>query len=746
MLLEQDDHPRPNVQGYLTFGLAAIYFPQDSIVQMALNRISWRLGEYWLNGDGQNPDAEFLLDRFLLGWYEDLANKDGFRSKLEAATTDNNKTFRDALKTWILKLDRKIDNCQDKNDRMGVIQQLPRELRQQFNTTELGENDASRGIWVRKLQESRKRLTEQFKQDLDSFFDQLLTPGSADFSIRSSRNWLQALITELNNTQRDLEEELQNFGGTRGQEDLEQKWQDGQQTIGDLEKKARWPLTKGPHSEVQEEAKRIVREASKLIEHNFDLAVAREALQIVQALQQQVQERATQAASFSGLVENLKSNYDTLEDSQKGLNQDELSGEAIFKDNDVEEYSNALLSDNNLLLSVSAEMTQGSGRGNSLGSFVYRDRLTEEQLKKEINLAVDRVFGSRGTNMVQSVIKRFMAQYNSLDQREYLLRKIRNQDSQPLLDLDLSDPYFRNDAGKEMFCVGFKDREEPEVKQFKKLLRENLTIRSDRIKPIEEEEEILFVNEYAGFPLRLIQGLEDMRDTYSRALKSGVAFLHNDESVTWGDIIPPDAYLMEDLEDIFYPLLALGNREKGKLKFELEDEMRDETETVVLSENWGQALEIIAQRQDIIAAFQQMFAAVENQIQQQPQLWEEYYLPTVREFIKEVDSLPDNHPNYPYKAKVVGRENGVINRFRLRMEEKIQGKTQPQEETSSQSSVAKSLIQDKLLAANNPSNNNNHQPTSVSSMEKLKELIEMRKEGYLTEAEFEAAKKKLLGL
>lgn len=171
MLLEQNDHPRPNVQGYLTFGLAAIYFPRDAIVQMALNRISKQLGEFWLNGDGQNPDAEFLLDRFLLGWYDDLAQKDGFKSKLKAATIYNNKTFGDALKGWINKLERKIDQCENKDDRTGVIQQLPRELRQQFNTTQPGESDSSQGIWVRKLQESGKRLTERLKQDTDRFFD-----------------------------------------------------------------------------------------------------------------------------------------------------------------------------------------------------------------------------------------------------------------------------------------------------------------------------------------------------------------------------------------------------------------------------------------------------------------------------------------------------------------------------------------------------------------------------------------------
>ncbi len=684
MLLQQDNHPRRNVQGYLTFGLAAIYFPRETILQMALNRISRRLGDFWLKGDGRQQEAEFLLDRFLRNWYDDLANKDGFKSKLEAATILNNKTFTNTLNPWKNRLERKIYQCEKKKDvRQALLQQLRTELRKQFTTTAPGKTEANRGVWLTRLEESAKGVRKQFKENIDNFLDQLLTPGNPDFSLRSSRSWLEALTTELNRSRLNLEEHLQSFGGNRSLEDLDKKCQYAQQTIQDIEEQFNLPFLNRKHSQVQEAMRRLVREGKKLIEHNFDFAVAREGLEIVKALQQQVQERVTQAASFSGLVENLKSYYNKQEELQQEINQDELSGEAIFEEKDIEEYTNALLSDIDSLKSVSAQITAALGRGNSLGGFVYRDTPTEERLKEEINLAIDRYFGSRGTNMVQSVIKRFMAKYNNIDKAEALLKTILQQDSQPLLDLNLDDAYYRNDAGKKMFCVGFKDREEQEVKQFKKLLQENLTVKDDQIKPIQEEEEILFVHEYAGFPLRLIDGLEDMREIYTTAQKSG-AFLHNDDTIPLGDIIPPDADEMEDLEEIFYPVLALGKREKVRLKFDIKDELRGTTETVIFSENWGQALEKIAERKDISDALKQMLALVENNIEQKPQLWKDYYLPTVREFIKEVDSLPENHPNSPYKDHVVGIENGVIEngvieRFRLRMEKKINGKGETQE-------------------------------------------------------------------
>lgn len=76
-MIQWDKHPRPNVQRYLTFGLAAIYFPRDTIVQIALNRVSLHLVKFWLNGQGQSPDPVRLLEQFLIQyrWHSDLAKK-----------------------------------------------------------------------------------------------------------------------------------------------------------------------------------------------------------------------------------------------------------------------------------------------------------------------------------------------------------------------------------------------------------------------------------------------------------------------------------------------------------------------------------------------------------------------------------------------------------------------------------------------------------------------------------------------
>ena len=86
------------------------------------------------------------------------------------------------------------------------------------------------------------------------------------------------------------------------------------------------------------------------------------------------------------------------------------------------------------------------------------------------------------------------------------------QEAQPLLRLNLNDPYFRDEGGKSSKLVGYKDTDESEVRQFKTLLTQDLGISSNVLKAMQADDEILFVNEYAGFPLRLISSLERMRN------------------------------------------------------------------------------------------------------------------------------------------------------------------------------------------------------------------------------------------
>ncbi|BAZ66200.1 hypothetical protein NIES4106_09470 [Fischerella sp. NIES-4106] len=751
-LIQWDKHPRPNGQRYLTFGLSAIYFPRDTIVQIALTHVSLQLVKFWLTGEGQSPDPVTLLERFILQyrWHSDLAKKDGIVTRLTESVQESNKSFTNAISAWRTKLEKLITNCQNRDDRDSVRQQLGREFREQFRKIQPGETESSRGIWLTRLLQIAPNITKELQSNIDDFIIQLLTPSDPNFSIKSSRDWLDILQYELSNYLQNIQEEMMRFNGWKTLEDVERKWRNAEQVIEDIEQKPSIPFISNKNNQVQVEAKRVVKEVCDLIKQNFDFAVLQEALQVVTNLEKHVQERITLLAAFNSLVESLHNIYEKQERDLKQLNFDEMSGEAIFDSEDVELCYQTMLPKDDFrrqLVLASAEITELTGKGQSLASFVDRDRAIALQLQKEIDVNVDKLFAPRCSNIVNSVIKRFMQNY-SISARSTRLAQIM-QEAEPLLSLNLSDPYFRDDPAKSSQLIGFKDVDELEVQQFKILLGKDLGIAGDKFKPTQSDDEILIVNEYAGFPLRLISNLENMRNPYLRELNSPTSFLHNDSRISFPDIVPPDVRVIEELEDVFYPALAFDllqeNQENHELEFQYYDSLRDTYNTASLSPEWSQALEELSNRKDISTELHKRLDNEISRIAKQPELWESEYLPKLREFVKQIDELPEDSPNYPYKATVVGTpyssdptaKEGIIIRFRRKMDERFNSTAQ--RSFAPTNTITQKAIPGEIIIDSSGDFNDNRVKRR-SELEKLKQDLE---EGFLTTEEYERERQRI---
>jgi len=752
-MIQSDKHPRQNAQRYLTFGLAAIYFPRDTIVQIALTRVSLELVKFWLNGEGQSPDPLSLLEQFLIQyrWHSDLAKKDGITTKLAESVQESNKNFSNTISTWRNKLERLISDCQNRDDRNGIRQQLPREFREQFRKIQPGETESSRGIWLTRLQQICPSIIKELKSNIDDFLLRLLSPSEPHFSIKSTRDWLDALQHELNNYQWNLQEEISNFGGMKRLEDLEKKWRDAEQIIEDIEQKPGIPLLNTKNNQVQAEAKRVVREVCDLSKHNFDLVVFQEALQIVTTLQKHIQERATQVAAFSASVEILQSAYEKQERNLRQLNFDEMSGEAIFDSEDIDRCYQIILAENDVrrqLVLVSSAITEPTGRGQSLAIFIDRERTTPYQLQKEVDVKVDSLFASRGSNIVNSVIKRFMQNY-SISARSTRLAQIM-QEAEPLLHLNLSDPYFHDDPAKHSKLIGFKDTDELEVQQFKSLLGKDLGITTDKFKPTQADDEILIVNEYAGFPLRLIANLERMRNPYIRDQNSATSFLHNDYRASFPDIIPPDARKMEELEDIFYPCLALGllekNQENHELEFQYYDALQDNYYTASLNPEWSQALEELVNNRGMTETLKKLLDMAIAKIASNPDLWQNDYLPKLRQFVEQIKNLPEDSPNYPYKAALYSppgstdpiAKEGIINRFWRKMDERFQ--TSLQQNLPSPTNLVNQKVIPGEILVDSPVDSHDNRAKRRLELERLQQDLG---DGSLTEEEYDRERQKI---
>ncbi|MBW4640273.1 MAG: hypothetical protein KME05_19015 [Gloeocapsa sp. UFS-A4-WI-NPMV-4B04] len=504
---------------------------------------------------------------------------------------------------------------------------------------------------------------------------------------------------------------------------------------------------------MQDEARRAVKETETATKHNFDLGVALEALEIIKVLQQHTQTRASQLTGLYRLVDNLKSHYEKNQATLKQSDSDEMSGEEIFSDEDINSCYSVLLPQKEYraqIVEITQQILEPTGKGQSLGIFLEQNCPNLEHLRREIDLIVNRLFGSRSTDIVQSVIKRFNQKYQSSERALRLGQILR--EAQPLLPLNLTAPYFHNNSAKKSQLVGFKDTDEPEVKQFYTVLTEKLAISDNVIKPTQAEDKVLIVTEYATFPLRLIDGLQQLKNHYDLQKKNlGNTLLHNDYRDIFTDIIPPPVLEMQKLQDIFYPCLAFDliqqNQETQQLEFQYFDELRGVYFTAALKPAWKQAIQDLVNNPNMAAALRELCDGAIADIEHQSAKWQGHYLPKLRQFVAQVDNLPDDDINYLYRSIVVGSratddssaKPGIINRFLAQIQEKVNvlpiQNSVPLAIAESQKVITGEVVGDSVV------DSSDNRTKRRLELEQLKQDIE---DGIVTQEEYEDERQEIL--
>jgi hypothetical protein len=683
-----DEHPRRNVQRYLTFGLAKIYFPDDLTVQIALNRIKQQFIEFWLHGKGQSQDSKELLDRFLLEWNNSQNSTNLFSVCLEQLAQDHSKTFSASVKAWANKMESEINMLKKPVDLQQFIQQFPSDVRSQFRKVQPGETESTRGSWLTLVHDSTPKLAQTLKQDIKQFLAELLRPSNLDFCLENARAWLEAIQFYLNKSQRELEETLQNVDGLHSGDELERRLGDIIQRLTDVVQRRRFfGLGKNNTQDFQLEAQQGMRNITKIIRRNFDSILNQESLKIVNELQQYVQTLATQATNLNALFKSIATTYEGQSKKLVQLHESDLTGEALFIETDTDDCYHAFLPSHeqlSMLIAVSTKILEESSSSGTLLYWLEQERFLDEgEIYGRLNLAVESRFGALKSTVVQPVTERFMQKY-PFSQAKRRIDQILKM-AEPLLPLNLADPYYNRDIQKEAQHIGLHQADSP---QFSTLLTNEIGLSESILKPIQNQSEITIVSEYAAFPLRLINGLEQMRDHYHRKCEFDATLVHNDFRHVYSDIIPPPAENLKDLQIIFYGCLAFNlldnNGENKGYGFHYMDS-RGQQNPIVLSYVWNEALEQLARSLDISRQLGKLFHGAIVEIQDDPALWSNQYKRRLNEFWEFVEKLPEDHLNYLEKIDVIGQaatfespeKKGVLTLIRDRIESLLESSSLP---------------------------------------------------------------------
>ncbi len=699
-LTRLDSHPRRNVQRYLTFGLAKIYSPQDRIGKMALTKVSQRLVKFWLKGIGQNPDPGLLLNRFLAKWGDSDLERT-FPNRLQGMVQDNGKTFAQALKTWGIKIDQEIEMVKTATDRSQLLQQLRSETRAQFRKVQPGETDDVRGAWLTRIQKTQPQLSNLLSNDIGQFFGEILTPAHPEFSLNSARGWLEAILTQVNEYQRGLEDYIQNKDGLATPEDLDTQWRNAERRLQDIEEKKGFlgvlDNNKQKNKDFQTEATQIITTTKKLLQDNFDYQLHKIALVIAIEVAGFVRSLVQEAGSLYQLLTSVDRNYEKCAEDLERLNTDGITGEALFSPDDADTCYLEFLPEQNeksILIDISGQILtekftfldksllyflaqvtdeEKTASGAKIHYLVTAPDVDDRLLGSNITATIEKVFGTQAIGSLQPVMARFLQKYPlASGNAERRMRQIISE-AQPLLPLLTRDGHFYEDGGNKSEIIAFKQTDDRASQQLQELLTRNVGIAESTLKSLQNDSEIVIVNEYAAFPLRLIQGIDRMREHYDREYSQNRARIHNDYQQIFSEIIPPDARKMEEMQDAFYACLAFGvlTQQDNCYLYEVYDSFRDRNSSIQLSLIWSEALEQISKANGVADSLREKRDRIITEIQTQPTQWIEVYLPQLRSFIQQVDRLTRDNPNYPEINIVLGEEatldrpatNGVLKRL-----------------------------------------------------------------------------------
>ena len=714
-LTRLDNHPRRNVQRYLTFGLAKVYVPQDRIIQIALNKIRQRLISFWVRGMGQNPDPQVLLDRFLLKCGASAADR-ALPHRLQLIVTDNKKTFSQSLKTWSTKIEQEISAVKNATDRQQLLSQLASGCRAQFRKVQPGETDDIRGMWLTQTQKVKSELRSTLGQELFTFLEELLSPSAQDFCLNNARSWLEAIITVINQEQRYLEEYLQARNGLFKTEDFDTKWSNGQRRLQDIEDQKGLFMTNGKkNQQFQSEAVQIFNDIKKLIQQNFDYYLHQMALEVNYSLGKFVRSLITESSQVNELLNSIHKTYQREIEDLERHNPDEITGEALFSPNDVElcyqEFlpkkdedstlivlSEQILSEEfsfeKSLVYLLIEITDRDVTANeSTIYYLVSSQINENLMEKGIITTIDKRFAAIKVVALEGVVERFLQKYTFTSAEQRIQQIL--AEAKPLLPLT-KDGYFYEDSGNKSEIIGFRQNDDRNSRQFEELLTEKVGIEKSVLKAVQSDTEITIVNEYGAFPLRLIQGIEKMREHYDRECKQNRARIHNDYQQIFSEIIPPEAGRMQEMQDVFYACLAFGilRKESDCYLYQSYDEFLDRHDSIPLSLVWSEALEQISKASGISDSLKQDRDRTIENIKTNPNLWTLEYLPRLQSLIREVDNLPKEDPNYPERSVVLGEQatEGILRRLWNYLAEEVK------------KSQANPINQQKTLQAQNPVN------------------------------------------
>lgn len=435
---------------------------------------------------------------------------------------------------------------------------------------------------------------------IERFLEQILRPEDQFFGIENALNWLQGLKLELERIRvQPLDDRFQ---------DTERRCQEVTVQMQNEIRAIRsqwWPY--GRVARIQNALRRAVEQVAQLARRNYQWQVERLVRQAAEGLIEYVDVRTLSLNEFDESLQELISFFQREAKSLVDKGGQERIGLAIDSPADVEEVLRELLpakeqERRQRMNQISAEMIRDLASLDADERPSLRRVLQPRPSREEMREALDREMEARAARINRELRKSAIQRFIELGDREKLMEHLRNlkHQSDILLPLRFGDNYYEDKTSKRVSIIAFHRppaRDDPYVSRFEELLRSVGWLEGTQIceLPESEQHQVIFMTEYAAFPLRIINDLtsKSLRFTYQEKTRlSGQDSLHTNRSIAFSDILPPSDAIVKEVQALFFKCLGLDvfELEGDNLVVSVEDNLGFR-ERISLGNDWSAVID-----------------------------------------------------------------------------------------------------------------------------------------------------------
>ena len=510
-------------QNFISFGLSAIQFPVQRVLNACAFRLAGQLLTWWSIPTSAPTAMRDVIKTEILPDLR-LAESDNEHQLLDSISLgDNMKPYSKEVADWVASISKRRNDLTIPSENLQRFISLEEEkYKPHFNDSDTDPRRWS--DYFQKMWDNLNQLIPQKRLELRQTVYKMIENRFR--GPKFTRQFLEVLLEVFTEYRSQFDQDRQKVW-IPNERSAANTLQVLLKQIDDIAKQFN-PINR--KSQIEEKFKATMRALESLYVSKVEVKARTLGVPLLDGLKEEIQRLLVELTALEKNLETLQSRF--LEKEQIYVRETgalTVNGILLYDSKDIDQVYDKTLQDKqeNICQAISQQVL--GDLGVKLFDVYTFDNLRLKDLSERIsNQALDEFVGS--TQLQISTARKFLEQYPTVEQQEAQIKTT----------FDKSEPFLR--FSREQVAQGWEDKAEkrqtlvgiqggnkptdPAVSALLPMIRKTSTLTDKDIRPLVEPHHIYFVQEVGAFPLRLIEGMERMRTLYRAVSQADKNPLH----------------------------------------------------------------------------------------------------------------------------------------------------------------------------------------------------------------------------